>query len=74
MADVLLQNNSQDILLCKGDRFNVATNQLEAHTFAVDRDWYVDNNTGGQVVPLADVPPSLLDFRIKYQLIVRRRK
>jgi hypothetical protein len=54
--DIFLQkNNSQDVLLCNAIRSKAGCDETESHTFAVDRTWYVDNNTGGHVVRLTDV-------------------
>ena len=71
MADFLKQNESQDVLLCSGCRLKAGA--LEIHSFAVDRNFYVDNNTGGEVRQLADFPCELSDFRILDVLIVRSR-
>jgi hypothetical protein len=74
VRDFFQQNQSKDVLLCLA--FGVRPGQhttedtTEVHTFAVDRGWYFDNNTSGEVV--TSPPSALADFRVVRVLVVRQ--
>jgi hypothetical protein len=68
ISEFVQQNRSQDILL--GQALSPTG---EAHTFAVDRGWYFDNNTGGEIVTAPSVPAGLANFRVVRAVALRRR-
>lgn len=74
MLEFLRTNDSEDVLICSADRIMPGSSTTESHTFAVDRQWYFDNNTGGCIVPIADAPNALADFRVGHVLAVRPRR
>jgi hypothetical protein len=67
-------NESDEVLLCLAGGQRPGQPKPEAHSFAVDRKRYFDNNTVGESVPANDIRRDLAMFRVVKVLAVPRTK
>jgi hypothetical protein len=70
IAEFLQGNRCPDVLLAQA-MLPTNPDDSEGHTFAVDRDCWVDSSPGRKPAQITDVHQELADFRVIEQYIVR---